>query len=653
MRQVGKKENGFALVAVLLVLLLGSVLGLGLLTMTLNSHQALLAGEHHTRAKYLAEYGATVGLDALQEELKRRTDGRTLSCNEIDALIRRLASEFTSSGRPVENRLDEMYTYALELEEPALQEARRLCEKNSPLELVLGAQYVVEGKLVSRGYVHKDGPVPGNATVEVPVQITNLAKVFDYAVAAKNDMWLNGGAVIDGDVYVGRAMAVHPWVHYPLWYQLKLLGKLGLLLNLNDLLNPGKILSHILDVLLGGLLDLLGLDLGDLVEKLLNLNRTLQTLLVVDAGHHEHGDVYPKINGTVVTGANPRFYHMNDDSQCANVGREVGYVVVDLLENITNVLKNLLDALLHLDSLIRGLQDVLFGGAVEAGMHSMKEKYRTEAATLRNERYLIGEYAFAERPDVDFPTVNMNSVKKEVAKKAGFNLRKLNREWDKYGPRVHAQNTRDGVTFHYVSGLEQKCILLLLCNVKETKTSFTLDARSSPGSGQHVYYIHGDLIVEGDNLNLGAVFYVDGDVEFRNVKKSTNMVAGTIVVNGDVRMVNVDKSLELRTFIWQNSSNGVVALYGVESAVHVYGGILAHNMVLNGARHVPKGEKKTLAYDPDKDDFVYKEGSLKGEIAPPLLYIQHDEQFLQTPPPGVPTQKGLYLLQLRPWTYVE
>lgn len=195
--------------------------------------------------------------------------------------------------------------------------------------------------------------------------------------------------------------------------------------------------------------------------------------------------------------------------------------------------------------------------------------------------------------------------------------------------------------------------MLLLCNVKETKTSFTLDARSSPGSGQHVYYIHGDLIVEGDNLNLGAVFYVDGDVEFRNVKKSTNMVAGTIVVNGDVRMVNVDKSLELRTFIWQNSSNGVVALYGVESAVHVYGGILAHNMVLNGARHVPKGEKKTLAYDPDKDDFVYKEGSLKGEIAPPLLYIQHDEQFLQTPPPGVPTQKGLYLLQLRPWTYVE
>jgi len=647
------RENGYALVAVLLILLLGAVLGMGLLAMTLNSHQAVLANEHHTRAKYLAEYGAMVGLNELEAELKRRTDGRTLSCNEADNLVRKPAKEFEYYGYQDKSRSEEAYTYTLAFEEAVLQEARQLCEKNSPLELVTGALYVVEGKLIASGYVHKDALVPGKATVEVPVQITNLAKVFDYALAARENMWLNGGAVIDGNVYVGRGLAVHPWVHYPLWYQLKLLGKLGLLLNLNNLLNPGQWLSQIVDALLGGLLDLLGLDLSSLIEKLLNLNELLQTLFVVDIGHHGHGDLYPKIDGTVVTGPNPRFYHINDDSHCANVGREIGYAVVDLLENLTNVLKNLLENLLRLDSLIQGLQHVLFGGGLEAGMHSMKEKFRTDAEQIREERLIIGEYQFSERSDVEFPSVNMRDIKNEVAKKAGVNLRKLNKEWEKYGPEVHAVDTRHDIMFHYVTGLEKKCVLLLLCSVKETKTAFSLDVRHNPGSGQHVYYIHGDLIVEGDDLNLGAVFYVNGDVEFRNVKKSTNVVAGTIVVNGDVRIANVDKPLQARVFIWQNNQESVVALYGVESAVHLYGGILAQNLVLNGARDVPKGEYKQLVYDPDKDDFVYKQGSSQGEIAPPLLYIQHDDQFLRTPPPGVPTHKGLYVLQLSPWTYVE
>jgi len=649
----GRYEDGYALVAVLLFLLLGSVLGMGLLGLTLNSHQAVLASEYDTRAKYLAEYGAMVGLDELQRELWCQTEGRAMSCEDTDQLIRRLVDGWASSGSP-DGRPEELYTYALAVEDDALKQAKTTCVKNSPFETVLGAQYTVEAKLIAGGYVHKDGRVPGRATVEVPVQITNLAKVFDYAVAAKNNIWFNGGAVIEGDVYVGEAMAVHPWVHYPLWYSLEL-DKLEFLLNLNNLLNPGKVLSQLLDALLGWLLDLLGLDLTVLIEKVLNLNELLQTLLVLDIGYHEQDDLYPKIDGTLATAEDVRFYHINDSSHCSNVGREVGYALEDLLENLTNVLESVTSALLNLDRIIQGLQYVLFQGDVEAGMHPLKDKYRTDDQSIRQEHYVIGDYRLARRPDVEFPTVDMKRIKGEVARKAGFQASKYEDELFEYRHQEHVTRTYQGGTaFHYVTGLRKKCLLgILLCDVDETKTVFTLNAGNQPGSGQHIYYINGDLIVEGQNLNLGAVFYVNGNVEFRNVAQSTNVVAGTIVVNGDVRFVNIDKPLEVKAFIWQNRRDGTVFLYGVESAVHLSGGIVADNVVLNGARQVPKGQNKKLVNDPSKDDFVYRQGSSQGQVAPPLLYIRHDGEFLRTPPPGVPTEKGLYLLQQRPWVYVD
>lgn len=657
MHRLGKgKEKGFALVAVLLVLMLSTVLGMGLLTMTLNSHQAVLANEHNTRAKYLAEYAAHLGLNELQAELKQLAQGRTLSCAETDGIIRRLVENFGGSGSPDENHPAEMYAYALEIDERHLQEAVTLCEKNSPLGTVLGYQYVVEGTLKASGYVHKDGNVPGEATFAVPVQISNIAEVFRFALAAKENVWLNGGAVIAGDVYIGKSLAIHPWVHYPLWYQLKLSGELERLLNLNQLLGESnRFLGQFLDQLLGQLGFLL--DLRRLLEQILALSDVLKELLVVEIGQNRHEDVYPKIDGTIVTnpddGAHP-FYHIANDNDFLDAGRELGYALKDVLENLTNVLENLSEFLLNLDGVIEELQDLLFGGTVEAGMHPMKKKYQIDAEMIRENRYLVGEYQFAARSDVDIPNINMKRIKKEVAKKAGFDLNDLEDEYEAHGEQVTETDTDDGITYHYVTGLRKKCLLLLLCEVEETKTTFTVSNRHNPdGRRQHVYYIHGDLVIEGDDLNLGAVFYVSGDVELRSVRKSTNAVAGTIVADGDVKIVNVQRPLVLRAFIWQNSEDGVVALYGVESAVHLHGGVMAGNIVLNGARAVPKGEKKHLVYDPVNDDYFFEKGALQGQAAPPLLTIRHDGQFLISPPAGVPADDRLTLHQIGPWTYVE
>ncbi|OUM87219.1 MAG: hypothetical protein BAA01_09120 [Bacillus thermozeamaize] len=212
--QKPKGQKGSALVVIALIILLSSVLGLALLSNTLTSHQSVLANENETRAKYLAEYAATLGLDELQkelEELSQQSGQQVRQCGEIDDIVRELLNKFANkSGVPVEQLKGEDFVYRLEFDESSLQEAKNLCEQNS----AIGLQYAVKGYLVASGIADKNGKLPKRVTFKVPIQITNVADVFNFALSAKENIWLNGGVEIHGSLYAGNALAFNKVAHF-------------------------------------------------------------------------------------------------------------------------------------------------------------------------------------------------------------------------------------------------------------------------------------------------------------------------------------------------------------------------------------------------------------------------------------------------------
>lgn len=581
------RQKGSALVVFMLIVLLSAVLGLALLSNTLTSHQSVLANENETRAKYLAEYAAYLGLNDLQKELENLGSGQFLSCGDFDTLARDLVRNFDKTGKPDPSRDGEEFSYKLEIGEKKLQEAKSLCEKNSPLGLALGYQYVVEGTLKASGAVQKDGKVPGEATFTVPVQISNISEVFNFALAAKENIWLNGGPVIQGDIYAGKALAVHPVVHYP-------------------------ILPPPLDFLPRGYIN---------------------------------QNVYPKINGRIIMENPNALYRIPD---------------LGLLGEPLNKADSLFEP--------------------QSGSHRLKGKYKTNLETMQKNKYLIGQYQFKNLSSVEVPELNMDNVKWAVLDKMGIHNKKELEEKleEELGGSLDLvekvkwtyKDTRTGITYHYITKVEKRCVFF--CNARESTTHYTINKKNGPRAGEkHVYYVNGDLTIQGDEQagdpDLGAVFYVSGNVKIEGIKRTTNKVAGIIVANGDIEVVynrdkKRDETVEIKTFLWQNDKKGKIILYGVYSNIRIRGGLIAHNIVLNGSRFNPFNAfdlinwlvgKKYIAYDPSKDDYYFTKGRRKGELAASRLTIVYDEQFITHPPAGVPTNEGFKLSQIGQWEYVK
>lgn len=189
-------QKGYALVVVGLLVMLSSIIGLALLTNTLVSHKSVLASENNTKAKYLAEYGATYGLDALEQHLDQLNSGHISDWDWMLAKVEELRN-FQGTGYPDASQSGEMFEYRLVLNEQPDVNNRHM------------------GVYVISGYLYATGTANGEEIkFRVPVQISNVADVFNFALAAKNNIWLNGGVEIHGSLYAGNALALHKIAHF-------------------------------------------------------------------------------------------------------------------------------------------------------------------------------------------------------------------------------------------------------------------------------------------------------------------------------------------------------------------------------------------------------------------------------------------------------
>ncbi len=191
-----KGQQGFALVLVTLLILLSSVIGLALLATTTTSHKSVLASENSTKAKYLAEYGATFGLEELQKKLDEFNSGHISDWNWMLNKVEELRN-FHGDGNPDSKVPKEKFEYRLELNE----------------QPDVNNEYM--GQYVISGYLYATGEANGKkVTFKVPVQISNIADVFNFALTAENNIWLNGGVEINGSLYAGNALVVHKIAHF-------------------------------------------------------------------------------------------------------------------------------------------------------------------------------------------------------------------------------------------------------------------------------------------------------------------------------------------------------------------------------------------------------------------------------------------------------
>jgi hypothetical protein len=189
-------QKGSALVVITLLVLLSSVLGLALLSTTLTSHQSVLNSENNTKAKYLAEYGVTIGLEDLQKKLDEFNKGNISDWDWMLSKIDELRN-FRGNGIPDSMQMKERYEYSLKLNDQPDVNNRAL------------GQYVISG------YLEATGEANGKKVkFRAPVQISNIADVFNFALTAKNNIYLNGGVEIHGSLYAGEKLVVHKIAHF-------------------------------------------------------------------------------------------------------------------------------------------------------------------------------------------------------------------------------------------------------------------------------------------------------------------------------------------------------------------------------------------------------------------------------------------------------
>ncbi|WP_380025909.1 hypothetical protein [Effusibacillus consociatus] len=193
-----KGEKGSALVTILLVVLLTSILGVALLTVTLNGHKSVKASENQTKSRYLAEVGAKAGYWDLQQRLAHL---HSSDWTDVTKEISSLSKDFRGSpAAPDPTKPDETYQYQLVLELPPKVEKPD------------------QGLYIVSGYIEGTGTSQGKtSTVRIKVQISSLADVFRFAMSASDTIWLNGGVKINGDIYAKNKLALHEFAHFGLY----------------------------------------------------------------------------------------------------------------------------------------------------------------------------------------------------------------------------------------------------------------------------------------------------------------------------------------------------------------------------------------------------------------------------------------------------
>ncbi|MFD1018922.1 hypothetical protein [Thalassobacillus hwangdonensis] len=179
-------EKGYALLVVLLVISLISILGLGLMGLTVNSMNFVNANKNLLESKTVAEQEVDETMAKIQEEigdlnsnLDRGVADIDFVINQIDALLNNLETSL-ANGQRLERRLINDGSEGVYLERVDLF---------IPLEDS------------SRSLVHT-------------FTFSTIADVFRYSAVSPGNMYLNGAPYINGDMYVGGNLRLDNYAEY-------------------------------------------------------------------------------------------------------------------------------------------------------------------------------------------------------------------------------------------------------------------------------------------------------------------------------------------------------------------------------------------------------------------------------------------------------
>ncbi|MDI7741500.1 hypothetical protein QMK38_05760 [Lysinibacillus fusiformis] len=123
------------------------------------------------------------------------------------------------------------------------------------------------------------------------------------------------------------------------------------------------------------------------------------------------------------------------------------------------------------------------------------------------------------------------------------------------------------------------------------------------------YYIDGDVVISGVNLQANAILYVKGsvDIEFSTVKPLKSNGTLFVFAEGPVEIHNISvdtkpgnkESSEIHGFFYSNSN---FLMYGVGSNTRIHGGVSAKNTVFTALRGNSVGHGTTTDYKVDDND---------------------------------------------------
>lgn len=162
-----------------------------------------------------------------------------------------------------------------------------------------------------------------------------------------------------------------------------------------------------------------------------------------------------------------------------------------------------------------------------------------------------------------------------------------------------------------------------------------LDNAIEIDNGKHkikgIYYVNGDVRIKSSTIEANAIFYVNGDVqiEHSNVKSLDDDGKLIIFANGDIvyqyasefgesKIGDYHKNevLELNAFLYSNKK---IELHGTLSNIRIKGGIAAKQIFLSGVRG--QVEKGLLGYNFKNIDNLNENSRLR---------IEYDENVIKT-----------------------
>jgi type II secretory pathway pseudopilin PulG len=171
-----KEEKGYSLLSVILVFAMISILGLSLLTLTINSMKFVTVNKSTIQDKASAEMGieeAMAQIDSAVEKINKDIENRVLL---VDNVLGRLSSSLGS--------IKSLGPYKYSISHETLKSG----QNGVFLEKVIIKAPIGDSK----------------RSITKTITVSTIAEVFKYGAVSPADLTLNGAPYIDGDVLVGK-----------------------------------------------------------------------------------------------------------------------------------------------------------------------------------------------------------------------------------------------------------------------------------------------------------------------------------------------------------------------------------------------------------------------------------------------------------------